>query len=110
MRPVLAPIAALAFAGCVHTIDDMRAQEARASYQSARSTAALEQCLAGRLSWISLPSVVHGEGSSEMTFGAPGYADLLITIRPAGSGSAVEVRENHQYLSKVRRDVEACVG
>lgn len=109
MRLVTALLTLLALTGCVHTLDEIRAAEPRASYQSARSVPALEQCLAGKLSWASLPSIVHGETSSEMTFGAPGDADLLITLRPLSSGTGVEVRERHQYLSKVRRDVEACL-
>lgn len=100
---------AMALAGC-STIGDLWKDRAQGTYTSARSPAALEQCLAGSLSWVSAPSVVHGEGSTELAFGR-GYGDtfLLITLQRSSTGTAIEVREQDHYGGRIRHSLEGCV-
>jgi len=101
----------MALAGCSTTIGEMRTDEPRAAYTSARSSPALEQCLAGNLSWIAQPSIIHGGASTELAFGSGGgRMALLVTLRPIASGTSVEVRELLTYGARVRHNVEACVS
>jgi hypothetical protein len=96
--------AALFLAGCTTTtIREMREDTPRATYESSRSVPALEQCLAGNLSWLAQPSIVHGEATSELSFGSAfGGTGLLVTLRPLSAGARVEVREGITYGTRVR--------
>jgi hypothetical protein len=91
--------------GCSTTIKELREHPVRMTYVSERSAPALEQCLAGNLSWIASPSVVRGETSSEVALGNA----LLVTLSPMLEGTQVQVRELLTYGKRVRNNVEACV-
>jgi hypothetical protein len=108
----LALCAALFLAGCTTTtIREMREDTPRATYQSNRSVPALEQCLAGNLSWLAQPSIVHGEQMTELSFGSAfGGTGLMVTLHPLAAGASVEVREGITYGTRIRHNVEACVS
>jgi hypothetical protein len=66
--------------------------------------------LAGNLSWTGTPTIIHGEGSTELAFSAGGSTAVLVTLRPQTTGTQVEVRELLMYGHRVRNNVEACVS
>ena len=109
MKKIVAVMAILA-SGCTTTIREMREHSVRASYVSPRSEGALEHCLAGNLSWVSNPAIIHGESSTELSFGSGGSIALLVTLAPTDGGTKVEVRELLAYGARIRHNVEACVS
>jgi hypothetical protein len=106
MRKLLPVV--LLLSGCT-TISEMRDHSPRASYFSEQSPAALEHCLAGRLSWIAAPSIIRGEGETEIAFYGSGGANVLVSLRPESNGTRVQVRQLLAYGARVRGNVEMCV-
>lgn len=94
--------------GCTTTVREIRQHEPRATYTSARSSAALEACIAGSLSWAGTPAIVHGEGFTELAFGSGGSTAVLVSLKPQAAGTEIEVRELLAYGRRVRNNVEAC--
>jgi hypothetical protein len=103
-------LALLLTVGCSTTIREMRDHTPRATYYSSRPVAELQHCLAGNLSWIAAPSIIPGDGSTELSFGGGGTTAVLVTLRPTKAGSTVEVREGLAYGARVRNNIEACVS
>jgi hypothetical protein len=108
-RSAVAAVVMALLAGCT-TIREMREHEPSATYTSARSTAALEACLAGNLSWISSPAIIHGERSTELSFGEGENSVVMVTLVPVDGGTRVEAREQLAYGARVRHNIEACVS
>lgn len=103
--------AGVTLGGCSTTIGEMRTDTPRASYVSARSEPALESCVAGSIRGAGQPAIVHGERATEIAYDAGvGSPFLVITLRPAGGHTVVEVREKLGYVGRFRRAVEACVN
>lgn len=100
----------LLLSGCTTTIGEMRANhQPRATYQSAKSSDELGQCIAERLSWAGTPSVIRGEDSTQIAIMATGGATIMVTLVPAATGQTVEVRQLLTYSPRVRKNVESCV-
>ena len=108
----MAIAAASALSACSTTIREIREHPPRSTYVSNRTGPELEACLAGNLSWIAQPSIIHGETSTELAFGGSGggATALLVTLHPLAKGTQVEVRELLMYGARVRHNVEACVA
>jgi hypothetical protein len=106
---LVAMLACVTLTGCSTTINEMRDHPPRATYSSSHSPAAVESCLAGDLSWLGLPSVIHGETSTELAFGGAGTTALMVTLTPVGAGTSVTVRELLTYGARVRHNVESCL-
>lgn len=55
------------------------------------------------------PSVVRGDQGTEIAFTSEFGTELLVTIRPVGAASQLDLRlKHHNYLNHLRRDVEEC--
>lgn len=107
---IVAALATIALSGCAGTIDQNRARPAAATFSTALAEPAVEHCLAGKLSWMGDPSVIRGEGSTEIAFNSPYGTELLVTILPVGSGSRLELRMKHRnYLDHLIRTVQSCI-
>lgn len=106
---VAATMAILMLAGCT-TVSELRTHSPRAAYVSNSSPAALEQCLAGNLSWISLPATIRGPETTELIFGSGQSAVVGVTLTPLQQGTRVEVRQLATYGARVRQNIEACVA
>jgi hypothetical protein len=109
MRSVIVSAAIFLLCGCT-TVKEMREHAPNATYHSSRSSAALEHCLAGSLSWAAQPSIIHGEGTTELAYGQGDATAVLVTLIPEGGGTQVEAREKLAYGVRVRHNVEACVS
>ena len=109
MKVIAIPFAAaFLLCGCT-TVKEMREHAPNATYHSARSALALEHCLAGNLSWAAQPSIIRGEGTTELAYGQGDATAILITLIPETAGTRVEAREKLAYGVRVRHNVEACV-
>lgn len=109
-RSLILAAVGLMTAGCGTTIREMRDHEPRALYVSNRSMPALEQCLAERLSWIAMPSIIRGEKYTNVAFGSPGQMAVLVTLHPEGPArTRIEVRQKLLYGHRVAGNVTMCV-
>lgn len=88
---------------------EMKTAAPRATYHSPKSSAALEECIAERLSWLVMPSIVHGPDRTTIAFGSSGSTMLTVTLQPVGTETQIEVRQKLTYGARVRKNVEGCV-
>lgn len=108
-RVIWAALLAMLLSACT-TIRELRENHApRATYKSTKSSAALEQCLAERLSWAGTPSIIRGELNTQIAIMDRGSAVIMATIIPGSSGQTVEARQLITYGARVRRNFESCI-
>lgn len=93
----------LALAGCTTTAG-LQQRPADLTFQTSRSRAAFEECVAGQLSWLGMPSATRGERVTTIVYGNPNPA-FTITVDDAG---AVAVRHAIAPGSRFRRGLDAC--
>ena len=106
MRAALIAFAALA--GCTTTLSEIRDHQPRATYQSSKSPAALEQCLADALSWMGAPSIIRGETETTLAYTITSHTHFTLSLT-AGASTTVAVRGIHGYNGRQRRGVEGCI-
>ncbi len=95
--------------GCNTTIREIRDHPPRATYLSAKSMPALEQCLADTLSWIGSPSIIRGDTVTSIALGSGGSTAVLVTLHPVKQGTEVQVRQILTYGTRVKNNVQGCV-
>jgi hypothetical protein len=107
-RILLGIAAALLMTACT-TMTEMQTASPRATYRSPKSSAALEECIAGRLSWLVMPSVVRGPNRTTIAFGSSGSTVLTVTLSSVDKETLVEVRQKLTYGVRVKNNVEGCL-
>lgn len=109
MKRAVIIIAGFGLAACAGTLDQNRERPPAATFVSHRPEAALEHCLAGALWFEGTPSIIPGEGSSEMAFTSDYGSELLLTLTPVTGATRIEVRLKHRnYLNHIGRAIDGC--
>lgn len=101
-------LAALALSGCA-TVSDVRARAPVATFPTTRPMQVVEACVAGAFSYIAQPSIVHRENATEISFGHAEQPTILVTVRPQGSVTVIELREQMRTAGARHRLKECAV-
>lgn len=100
---------ALLIAGCSTTAAEMRTHRPSATWESGKSVAELEECIALELSWMGNPSTVHGPSRTALSWSAVGNTHFMVTIEAGSPHSIVQVRSQFGAGARQRRSIERCL-
>lgn len=96
---VLSPVAG------ANSLTELWSRPVRATYDSGKSALALEHCIGSAVSDWGAPTVLHGEGITDLWVGIP----FAIRIKDAGTARTISFTASGAYDDRVARAIRGCL-
>lgn len=88
-----------------NSLAELWSRPVRAAYDSGKSALALEHCIGSAVSDWGAPTVLHGEGVTDIWVGVP----FAIRIKEGSSGRTIRFTASSAYDDRVARAIRGCL-
>lgn len=88
-----------------NSLTELWSRPVRATYDSGKSALALEHCIGSAVSDWGAPTVLHGEGVTEIWVGVP----FAIRIKDGPTGRTISFTASGAYDDRVARAIGGCL-